>query len=29
VNVQGLALPLVHNTDLNTIGAKVTVVEYE
>ena len=29
MNKQGLALPLVHNTDLNTMGATVTVVVYE
>jgi hypothetical protein len=29
VNVQPSPVPLVHNTDFNTIGARVTVVEYE
>jgi hypothetical protein len=29
VKVQGLALLLVHNTDLSTMGAKVTLVVYE
>ena len=29
MKVQELALPLVHNTDLNTMGARVTVVVYE